>query len=1265
MSKPDFHEYVSQLGLSDESFVRDHLNRLPDRYFGYFSFDDQCAHIRTFFEMNRDKKRFSVLLNWHTDDDVTVTVLSFDFPRIFMMLTGILSSLSMNIESGMAFTYASQQRSQVDMRRFLETRQVAKGKPRSIVDCFRGKLRHKPSFHKWHRELVSRLDTVIALLDTGDDVSLERAGEWVNRWVSDYISQGQFVLPNRLFPIEISVDSHPSMVTHIRIVSDDTPFFLYSLATALFQYRLSIESLSIATYGARAEDDVFVLDREGMPLTSQEDIDRLKLLVMLTKQFTFFLDRSPNPFDALSRFQQLVSHILALATGNEWVGLLSNPRVLKDFARILGTSDYLWEDFIRTHHDAVLPVLKPHISQLGKVFNLRELSIRFRRAVRGIASLDERVSALNEFKNRENYYIDLNHMAGEFDFRALSSQLTLLAELVIRVLTKWIYQDLKRQYGAPTGVGGIETPYAVMGLGKMGGMALGYASDIELMVVFGDEGMTSGEVSMSNSEFFSKLVQGLGEKLKSKRDGIFQLDFRLRPYGNSGPLAVSLDLFNRYYGGFEEKIHEYERLALVRMRFVAGQFRLGEQVIRLRDEYVYLSGHLDVQSLWQLRQRQLSEKVTSGKANAKFSAGALVDLEYAVQILQVEHGRHSGILRTPSIHDALAGLKQIGVLKKAQQDHLNRSYDFFRHLINGLRMLRGNAKDLDLPVEGSLELDYLARRIGYLAKGQMSPSVLLMADFDYFTAQVRGFVSEYFSSISYPAAGNLADIVLNPQLDSIRRDMILTRLGIRNVTQAYSNLVKMMSGVKPISLVASVLVLASHTRPFKTDPDQVLNVWERFLANLPNKAAHFKAVSRQPMVLDMLLDVFVMSQFLSMLLISRPESMEWVFNQKYLNELLKRGWLDEELASIATLPDARVQMAMVRRRELLKIAIRDLYLQSPLVDITAELTRLAQSIITAVLNQIWRTQDFGLTQDQIEQVSLGLCLVAFGKLGGGELNYSSDLDLVAIYDPCYGEEAGVDQDALHAIYTRVVERFRDYVMKVEEGGLMYRVDFKLRPFGRSGELVIQLDQWVHYYETHASLWEYQAFLRCMPAAGNWMVGFEAMTRIRQLISKGSYQMLPRQVAFLRQQSVAAAKRRLLSTVDIKNGQGGIRDIEFLVQVIQLQHVQEYPDLFVGHTVAALFSLKRYELLPNSAVDRLLEAYIFLRRLEHVLQLSDDRQTHSLPQDDVMLLRIARRLMGEENEGEISVDQFLGEINRVMIEVSESVKGYGGKSDEKI
>jgi glutamate-ammonia-ligase adenylyltransferase len=295
-----------------------------------------------------------------------------------------------------------------------------------------------------------------------------------------------------------------------------------------------------------------------------------------------------------------------------------------------------------------------------------------------------------------------------------------------------------------------------MGLGKLGGVALGYASDIELLFVYSDsgstagpegstagpeestagpeestagpegsasgpEGSTSGPERLDNSEFFDKLVREVLQLVHAKREGIFHIDLRLRPYGAAGPLGCSLESFCTYYasGG---PAHSYERLSLVRLRAVGGDRSLGSQVERLRDEMVYSAQSIDLAELRALRARQVEEKTRIEpvpaspaaalsaipgaapgpvRANAKFSPGALVDLEYAVQILQVTHGAIEKRLRTPRIHEALDALASIGLVEHSEASELVAAYHFFRHLINGLRMLRGSAQDLFLPAPDS------------------------------------------------------------------------------------------------------------------------------------------------------------------------------------------------------------------------------------------------------------------------------------------------------------------------------------------------------------------------------------------------------------------------------------------------------------------------------------------------------------------------------------------------------------------------------------
>ena len=237
------------------------------------------------------------------------------------------------------------------------------------------------------------------------------------------------------------------------------------------------------------------------------------------------------------------------------------------------------------------------------------------------------------------------------------------------------YSSLAARYGEPLTAAGFPAKYAVMGLGKMGGAALGYASDIELLFVYGDSGRTAGPKIVENAEFFGALVRAVQACIRAKREGIFQIDLRLRPYGASGPLACSLESFCTYYapGG---PAHSYERLALVRLRAVGGDRSLGERVERLRDELVYAANGFDIAGFRDLRERQLREKTKPGRPNAKFSSGALVDLEYAVQMLQIRHGAADGRLRTPRIHEAIGELATIGVLGEREARELAADYRF-------------------------------------------------------------------------------------------------------------------------------------------------------------------------------------------------------------------------------------------------------------------------------------------------------------------------------------------------------------------------------------------------------------------------------------------------------------------------------------------------------------------------------------------------------------------------------------------------------------
>jgi glutamate-ammonia-ligase adenylyltransferase len=252
----------------------------------------------------------------------------------------------------------------------------------------------------------------------------------------------------------------------------------------------------------------------------------------------------------------------------------------------------------------------------------------------------------------------------------------------------------------------------VCALGKFGGRELGFASDIELMFIYAGNGQTAGPSVITISEFFEKLVQIFLSAIRAKQEGVFEIDLQLRPYGKAGSLAVSLDAFRRYFAP-DGPAWAYERQALVKLRPVAGDPELGRQIAALRDEFVYTGEPFDVTAMRAMRERQLRHLVAGGTFNAKYSPGGLVDVEYLVQGLQIRHGHQQSGLRLANIRQAMAALAAAGILSPEDYTRLRKAHTFLRWLMDALRMVRGNAKDLTVPPPDSEEFAFLARRLRY------------------------------------------------------------------------------------------------------------------------------------------------------------------------------------------------------------------------------------------------------------------------------------------------------------------------------------------------------------------------------------------------------------------------------------------------------------------------------------------------------------------------------------------------------------------------
>jgi len=308
----------------------------------------------------------------------------------------------------------------------------------------------------------------------------------------------------------------------------------------------------------------------------------------------------------------------------------------------------------------------------------------------------------------------MRHILGHVtEFGEFSEELTDVAEVVVEAAYQICNNKLVTRYGQPELENGNPCGFSIAALGKCGGRELGYASDIELMFIYEGNGKTSGPKQITTTEFYLKLVEEFQQTIQSRSEGIFQIDLRLRPYGKAGSLAVSLDAFEKYFSA-EGAAWPYERQALVKFRPIAADLEFGQRIEQIRDKLIFTEEPFDVAAMRAMREKQVTQLVQAGMVNAKLSPGCLVDTEYLVQGLQISHAHRHENLKATNTLDATASLCKVGIITKQEYEDLREAYIFQRRLIDALRMVRGHAKDLTVPPAGSEELEFLARRLGYL-----------------------------------------------------------------------------------------------------------------------------------------------------------------------------------------------------------------------------------------------------------------------------------------------------------------------------------------------------------------------------------------------------------------------------------------------------------------------------------------------------------------------------------------------------------------------
>lgn len=723
--------------------VQEHLARMDASYAESFTPEDIHHHAELTTKLDADRLAIVDAIpiehgRWK------VTIVGYDYPGELSIICGLMFVHGLNILSGDAFTYEPVNEIPgplPDRGLSARPRQPAGPGPspdprRKIVDVFIVKSVRPEQPDLWGR-YSEDLNALLHRMRLGQ--RREARGELAKRVGAAYQAIPGAATP--LLPIEVAIDNELSpRYTVLRIDAPDTIGFLYELTNALAFYHIYIARVLVQSVGRRVQDTLFVSDENGQKITDPERQRELRAAVVLIKHFTHLLPRSPNPESALLHFREFIFQLFQRPNWPDELASLERSDVLSALARLLGVSDFLWDDFLRMQYANLFPIIRD-VDALQTAKSRREMERELANAMQSIEVLetsevhweiqDWRVS-LNAFKDRELFRIDMRHILGlTAEFWDFAAELTDLAEIVLSAALEYCSVELRAQYGRPQTEAGRPCRLALFALGKCGGRELGFASDIELMFVYEGTGQTDGPRSISTGEYFERLVNAVVNAIQARQEGIFQIDLQLRPYGKAGSLAVPLDSFRRYYAP-DGPAWAYERQALVKLRPIAGDAGLARRVTKLRDEYVYHSGPFDATSMHAMRERQVRHLVTGGTFNAKFSPGGLVDVEYLVQGLQINHGGANPALRSTNLREAMAVLHETGLLSGEDYTRLRKAHTFLRWLIDSLRVVRGNTKDITIPPYESEEFAFLARRLLY-----GSDTARLRDDLTRYTAEVQ------------------------------------------------------------------------------------------------------------------------------------------------------------------------------------------------------------------------------------------------------------------------------------------------------------------------------------------------------------------------------------------------------------------------------------------------------------------------------------------------------------------------------------------------
>lgn len=897
----------------------------------------------------------------------------------------------------------------------------------------------------------------------------------------------------------------------------------------------------------------------------------------------------------------------------------ASEQALVDFKHVLTLSDFVLRSALQAPEIVINLFVTENVYQ-EKTPNYQAL---LNQQLQTCQTEDELHSQLRLFRLEQMVSIATADLVLNISLDESLKRLSELADALILGALAWLSDFCYQKWGKPVNQQGELQPLLVYGMGKLGGKELNFSSDIDLIFIYPETGETVGaRRSIDNQLFFTRLGQKLITALNQKtEDGfVYRVDMRLRPFGESGPLVLTFNAMEDYY---QEQGRDWERYAMLKARLI-GEGKYHGILSDLLRPFVYRR-YIDFSVIDSLRRMKvmIAQEVRRKKliGNIKLGAGGIREVEFIVQVFQLIRGGRIKDLQQRNLLTVLPLLVAHHEISPHSEQVLEKAYRFLRRVENIIQAL--DDKQTQTLPDDSLNQ---ARILHVLGDENFSTWLSFL---DYLQQLTSAVHQEFIVLIGEESPNHQIEndqwVTLWesdwPDDESI--EWISSNQPDWQAEKTWQLLVDLKRDFKQRSIgnrgrqVISKLVpiLISHIVNINGNEVTLERItW--LLTKIVTRTAYLELLYENEGALKHLVKLCQASSWLAEHIAKYPILLDELIDPKLLNNPPEFSSYSADLRQVLLrIPeeDLEAQMDMLRQfkqAQQLRIAAADIAGVLPITKVSDHLTALAEAIIGEVVNMAWQqmSERFGVPSSLAETDDKGFAVIGYGKMGGFELGYSSDLDLVFIHNCQPGDMTNGQKPVMASqFYAKVAQRIMHIFNTRMNNGVLYELDMRLRPSGNSGVLVVNIETFEQYQKEEAWTWEHQALVRARAVYGNKKI-IQHYNDIRRqvLIQLRKESELKQAVIDMRNKMRGHLDKSTDKLCDIKQGKGGLVDIEFLTQYLVLNYSAKYPEVCIYSDNIRIFeTLAKCNILTVKQKDLLIDHYCQLRNFGHKTSLQKE------------------------------------------------------------